>query len=389
MASPSGAETAPASSNPFAGLVLDDSVDTDGFARPRKRRSIAASESVVPDLEAASLKDGLRFVALVDIGSLDPCWGRGLEANRSLMEKHVDALTTHIRQSDRRFDVINRCQASAADSVIEALMKSVPADKRHLLKNFDARSPTDLAIIDVSGSVIKLESGQHRRAAVMKINGLAVQATTGVFRDSGLDKTNMSAMWPVEFYSAEFLTDHPLSLVRLRCNIDTAKQKNSFGDDMAIVHRSWNVITTEARRAILSSQKSFVDFLNGILPSNTSVTTWLPLLKHGGWQEWIQTITSFPWGRATLVASQLTTAFACHHPKPSFDLFASVMRWFREHFKDVCQIIDAEDMAYLIAKSKIFTTLTPRPLFFPVWPDDFASTTAKSVASCVASTSLA
>jgi hypothetical protein len=166
-------------------------VDTDGSARPRKRRSIAASESVVPDLEAASLKDGLRFVALVDIGSLDPCWGRGLEANRSLMEKHVDALITHIRQSDRRFDVINRCQASAADSVIEGLMNSVPADKRHLLRNFDARSPTDLAIIDVSGSAIKLESGQHRRAAVMKINGLAVQATTGVFRDSGLDETKM------------------------------------------------------------------------------------------------------------------------------------------------------------------------------------------------------
>ncbi|PCG93943.1 Hypothetical protein PENO1_081070 [Penicillium occitanis (nom. inval.)] len=190
----------------------------------------------------------------------------------------------------------------------------------------------------------------------MKINGLAVQATTGVFRDSGLDETKMSTMWPVEFYSAEFLTDHPLSLVRLRCNMDTAKQKNSFGDDMAIVHRSWNVITTEARRAILSSQKSFVDFLNGILPSNTAVTTWLPLLNHDGWQEWIQTIISFTWGRATLVASQLTTAFACHHPKPFFDLFA-------------------KDMAYLIVKPKIFTTLTLRPLLFPVWPDDFAFTT--------------
>ncbi|KAF3402855.1 hypothetical protein DPV78_004017 [Talaromyces pinophilus] len=180
----------------------------------------------------------------------------------------------------------------------------------------------------------------------MKINGLAVQATTGVFRDSGLDETKMSTMWPVEFYSAEFLTDHPLSLVRLRCNMDTAKQKNSFGDDMAIVYRSWNVITIEARRAILSSQKSFVDFSNGILPSNTAVTTWLPLLKHDSWQEWIQTIISFPWGSGNA---------------------------------HVYQIIDAEDMAYLIVKSKIFTTLTLRPLFFPVWPDDFAFTTRGKV----------
>lgn len=81
---------------------------------------------------------------------------------------------------------------------------------------------------------------------------------------------------------------------------------------------------------------------------------------------------SYPWGRATLVASQFTTAFSAHHPRPFFTLFGQVDDWLRRYFAGVYQLIDAEDMRMFIDGSSHFgRTSNLRALFYPVWPDDF------------------
>ena len=90
-------------------------------------------------------------------------------------------------------------------------------------------------------------------------------------------------MWPVEIYSKEFLDAHPLAQLRLQYNADSAKYKSSFGDDMAVIYKAWSTTSEQAKLNLLSSKKDFVKFLNRFLPSNTSLASWLPLLKHAEW----------------------------------------------------------------------------------------------------------
>lgn len=46
---------------------------------------IATSHNLQPDLEASRFQDGRRCVVTVGLASLDPHWGTGLGANRSII----------------------------------------------------------------------------------------------------------------------------------------------------------------------------------------------------------------------------------------------------------------------------------------------------------------
>lgn len=188
-----GSAQGSATANPFAGLALDQVPDEGILPRPNKRRSTQATEtiSLEPDLEAAKLSNGLRFVAIVDLAKHDPNWGTGLHANRSLVDKHVDAVIQQIKQSDRRYDQSNRCQASASDAVLNQLLERVTIDKQALLDNYRANTPEELLVIDVAPGTIKLEAGQHRRAAVLRLNGLSIHSTSGVFLSDNLKDTKL------------------------------------------------------------------------------------------------------------------------------------------------------------------------------------------------------
>jgi hypothetical protein len=181
----------PATKNPFAGLELDDITDDIQTTRPRKRRSTQPTESFEPDLEAANLEKGLKFVAIVDLAKLDPCWGSGLDANRSLIEKHVDNLIQQIKQSDRRYNNSNRCQASFPSNVLKDFIDQVPNERRNLLRNYGGNSPRELVVLDITPGIFRLEGGQHRRAAVLKMNGLSVNGTVGVFLATNLEATKL------------------------------------------------------------------------------------------------------------------------------------------------------------------------------------------------------
>lgn len=125
-------------------------------------------------------------------------------------------------------------------------------------------------------------------------------------------------MWPVEFYSKEFLDAHPLAQLHLRYNADSTKYKSSIGNDMAVIYKAWASTIHRLKRDYLSSQKKFGNFLNKLLPTNTSLLSWLSLLKHSEWSYRMERFVSHPWGRQTLVASQVTMAFSFHHPRQFF-----------------------------------------------------------------------
>lgn len=159
-------------------------------------------------------------------------------------------------------------------------------------------------------------------------------------------------MCPVRFYSTKFLNDRPLSYIRL------GHHGHGKTEELIRWRHGYHPPVMESPRQCDWKEcplpsKDVVDFLNRLLPSNTAVTTWLPLLKHDVWQPyntpllteprfgaavyfpvftntmkgnfWSRNSFPFSGDRATIVTSQLITAFACHHPRPFFELFKNPM----------------------------------------------------------------
>ncbi|QKX55149.1 uncharacterized protein TRUGW13939_02241 [Talaromyces rugulosus] len=211
------------------------------------------------------------------------------DANRSTIDRHVDALVDQLGKSDRRYDVANRCRTSASMEVLQAVISGLDADGIQKSKNYTTSDPRELLVIDLINisppPSITLDCGQHWRAAVLRMNQRPINSITGLFKKDGFLEDNRSTMWPVEFfYSTEFLDQHPLTCTRLRYNDATAKQSSSFGDDFATIHRVWRHLDSPRKASILSSQKQFVDFLSHLLPGSSAPTSWLPLLKHDSWR---------------------------------------------------------------------------------------------------------
>lgn len=65
------------------------------------------------------MRKGLVFVAIVDPAQLDPYWGRGINSNRSIIDRHVDSILEQLLIDERRYDAFNRCQASAPMELLQ------------------------------------------------------------------------------------------------------------------------------------------------------------------------------------------------------------------------------------------------------------------------------
>jgi hypothetical protein len=138
------------------------------------------------------------LVAIVDLGCIDPNWGTGIDANRPIADAHVEALVKQLPKSYRRYDTENRCQASAPKKVLEMLLASLSSKDKLKTKNISACNPQSLPVINLQ-AVLRgvdpaqkpmLEAGQHRRAAVLKMNHLPISSTTSVFMSSDLETNN-------------------------------------------------------------------------------------------------------------------------------------------------------------------------------------------------------
>lgn len=105
-----------------------------------------------------------------------------MHVNHSFVERHVNTLLDKTVQSDCRYEPVNRCQAGAPDATIARLLEKVDIERQGKLQNYQTNKPNDL-VLDVPSVVITLEAGQHRTAAVLRLDGLPVHSSTGVFLD--------------------------------------------------------------------------------------------------------------------------------------------------------------------------------------------------------------
>lgn len=186
----------------FDDLVLEEALLEEGPPSRKRKLTSSVEPTQLPqrlDLGVSDASQGLAMVAIVDIAALDPHWGTQLEANRPLIHQHVEKLIHDFEQSLRRFDPENRVRASAHQAIIDRIKASVPESQRQKLLNYSARKPDEYCIVDLSNidtsmnvndmvmpSKLRLEAGKHRRAAIMKMNGISPKKNRGVFVDTDL-----------------------------------------------------------------------------------------------------------------------------------------------------------------------------------------------------------
>lgn len=188
-------------SNPFRSLQLTDWTDP-GEERKNKRRSVG-EPNTTPDLQTAAVREGIVLVAIVDLACLSPYWGRGLDANRSIIERHVESICNQLSVTDRRYDPNHRCQASAPEELLDTILASFSPEKLEMSRNLSACQPEDLPVVNLTEMfkdrdvfpTFTLEAGQHRRAAVLKMAHLPITSTAGVFKTDDLHLNNQASQY--------------------------------------------------------------------------------------------------------------------------------------------------------------------------------------------------
>ena len=106
----------------------------------------------------------------------DPYWGDGHDANRALLSSHVDRLITAFEQENiRRYDTDCRMKVSISSKLSDTIRDSLDkADQEKLKTSFNAAKYSELVHLQWNKDLQRptLEAGQHRRAAILKMNGL-------------------------------------------------------------------------------------------------------------------------------------------------------------------------------------------------------------------------
>lgn len=77
-------------------------------------------------------------------------------------------------QSLRSFDVNNPVRASGRRAVLDELLSKLSEDELVKAQNHTACHPSEYLIVDLDGISprLRLEAGQHRRAAILKMIGI-------------------------------------------------------------------------------------------------------------------------------------------------------------------------------------------------------------------------
>jgi hypothetical protein len=141
------------------------------------------------------------FTAIVDCAILDPTWGFGHDANRSLLPDHIQrVLTAFSDEGIRRFEVECRMKASINSNLSTRIRASLSAaDQRRLESGASATKQSDYVLLEWAHDWPRptLEAGQHRRAAIMMMNGLdPLQDKSGVIGTEDLrSKVSKTSPW--------------------------------------------------------------------------------------------------------------------------------------------------------------------------------------------------
>ncbi|GAD94394.1 hypothetical protein NFIA_024070 [Paecilomyces variotii No. 5] len=364
------------SSDPIGGLqwLADDSA-TDSKSRKRQR---TGKIDQFTDIASAEARTILRFVAVVDVARLNPFWGYGVRANRALVESHVSALiTTFTEKGIRRFDTDTRLRVAVPKQFLDAIMEDMDENNRSKARNFSATTITEYPVIDIGrfveqGAVLRLEAGQHRRAAIMRMNGFRVADMVGTFVNDQREICERSTMWAVEFYEQELLDTKPLVRNSITRNeIDITRPSNG-GDLFCRFQEVWNALSSDERRDVKSSHANFNKFLAAIFGPDASHNEKLyPIIKHGAWNDYcIRLCCSIPWGRQRIVLGKLSSAISSHIPRVRYPLvfypLDGQQLWFEKVIGLAAERISPADTDLLTKESQHFTGVRLRPLFFPV-----------------------
>ncbi|KAJ9258893.1 hypothetical protein DTO195F2_5131 [Paecilomyces variotii] len=171
---------------------------------------------------------------------------------------------------------------------------------RALANNFAATTIQDYPVVNLKqylnlGDQMRLEAGQHRRAAIMRMNGLSDTAREGIFTREPDAICKQSTMWAIEVYELESLNRLPIVrnwIIRNEINIT---RPASGGDLFSRFHQAWSGLTPEQRQEVKSSHLNFNKFLTVIFgPDPSHHYKIYPIIKHSPWNNRCVRLCSIP-----------------------------------------------------------------------------------------------
>jgi hypothetical protein len=117
------------------------------------------------------------FVAVIDCAVLNPHWGEGYGANRAIIPSHVGKLLVSFEAEHiRRFDPDCRMKASVTLATSKKILDRLTDTQRETARTAHRGAGyLDYVHIEWDSKAWgrpTLEAGQHRRAAIMQMNGL-------------------------------------------------------------------------------------------------------------------------------------------------------------------------------------------------------------------------
>jgi len=196
--------------NPFSDLRsmkinTEDDNDTEPESnristRGRKKQApkrLATELRQVTSSQAAKQKQAFLFMAIIDCAVLNPHWGEGYGANRAIIPSHVGKLLTSFEMEKiRRFEPECRMMASVTPAIFKKILERLSDTQKEIAqKASTGASYGDYVHIEWDGDAWgrpTLEAGQHRRTAIMQMNGLDPLKDTKGVEGSGEVEENVT-----------------------------------------------------------------------------------------------------------------------------------------------------------------------------------------------------
>ncbi|KAJ9268554.1 hypothetical protein DTO212C5_5329 [Paecilomyces variotii] len=158
-------------------------------------------------------------------------------------------------------DTIDR-DSSPEELEFESSAEGLPSSTRKRRNNSDVATPLSKRA--------RKKAGQHRRAAILRMNNLGPDETSGleVLPDE-TEPNKPSTVWAVDFYNADSLAKNPAFRTYLRANRFVAKKDATQGEEFNRVVSAWAQLGRERGQGEYKSVKGFIknSYFNLLLAS--------------------------------------------------------------------------------------------------------------------------
>ncbi|KAJ9213991.1 hypothetical protein DTO166G4_4436 [Paecilomyces variotii] len=152
--------------------------------------------------------------------------------------------------------------SSPEELEFESSAEGLPSSTRKRRNNSDVATPLSKRA--------RKKAGQHRRAAILRMNNLGPDETSGleVLPDE-TEPNKPSTVWAVDFYNADILAKNPAFRTYLRANRFVAKKDATQGEEFNRVVSAWAQLGRERGQGEYKSVKGFIknSYFNLLLAS--------------------------------------------------------------------------------------------------------------------------